>query len=215
LKNAVYAFGTTFLELLTPVAEGTTVGRLLAKRGGAGGYMVILQTDAIAEARARIDEAGIRVVDRLDRERAGFTHLHPRDVGGTLLSIDYMDSWDRWEWAGPDWQRSASPAGDLAIVAAEMQGDDPVGIARRWAEILDRPVTSDGDVWRVALDEDELRFVPMRDRRGEGLRAIDVRATQAEAIKAAARERGVMADDGTLDLWGIGVRVSSSFDGRS
>ena len=211
LENAVYAFGNTFLELLTPVAEGTTVGRLLAKRGGDGGYMVILQTDAIAQARARIDAAGVRVVDRLDRERAGFTHLHPRDVGGTLLSIDYMDHWERWEWAGPEWERRAARANDLAIVAAEMQGDDPEGMAARWSNLLDRRAAQAGDGWKITLDEGELRFVPLRDERGEGLRAVDVRAAGAAEINALAAERAQIAPDGSLRLWGISIRVGSAF----
>src|SRR3990167_8917341 len=97
LRNAVYRLEDTFLELLTPLTEGTTVGRLLAKKGGDCGYMVILQTDRIDEARSRAEEAGVRVVDQLDRNGCGFTHLHPRDVGGILLSIDYMSRWDQLE----------------------------------------------------------------------------------------------------------------------
>lgn len=58
LRNAVYAIGNTFLEFVSPITENTTVGRLLAKQGGDCGYMVILQTDAADEARARIDAAG-------------------------------------------------------------------------------------------------------------------------------------------------------------
>ncbi len=108
LRNAVYAIGNTFLEFVSPITENTTVGRLLAKQGGDCGYMVILQTDAADEARARIDAAGVRVADQLDRNGAGFMHLHPKDVGGTLLSVDYMPRWSDWEWGGPDWQSCAT-----------------------------------------------------------------------------------------------------------
>ncbi|MFY8139098.1 MAG: hypothetical protein ACOVMO_00145, partial [Caulobacter sp.] len=37
LKNAVFPVGETFLEVVSPKAEGTTAGRLLDKRGGDGG----------------------------------------------------------------------------------------------------------------------------------------------------------------------------------
>src|SRR5678815_2752977 len=51
LKNAVFPVGETFLEVVSPKEPGTTAGRLLEKRGGDGGYMVILQVEDIAEAR--------------------------------------------------------------------------------------------------------------------------------------------------------------------
>src|SRR5678815_6198505 len=58
LRNAVFPVGETFLEVVSPKQAGTTAGRLLEKRGGDGGYMVILQVEDIAEARARIAKAG-------------------------------------------------------------------------------------------------------------------------------------------------------------
>ena len=138
LRNAVYAIGNTFLEFVSPITENTTVGRLLAKQGGDCGYMVILQTDAADDARARIDAAGVRVADELYRNGAGFMHLHPKDVGGTLLSIDYMPHWSDWEWGGPDWQRSATR--DEAITGVGINALDPQAMAERWGEILGRQI---------------------------------------------------------------------------
>jgi len=63
LCNAVFPVGTTFLEVVSPKAPGTTAERLLGKRGGDGGYMVILQVDDLAAARARVHDAGARVVE--------------------------------------------------------------------------------------------------------------------------------------------------------
>ena len=205
LRNAVYRLGNTFLEILTPVADGTTVGRLLAKQGSDCGYMVILQTDKIDEARARIMEAGVRVVDQLDRSGAGFTHLHPRDVGGTLLSIDYMGQWERWEWGGPDW--GIHPAPDCSIVAAEMHGAEPEVMAKRWSTVLDRPCSDGGHGWHIALYEGELRFVRNSDVRGEGLCVIDLRCPQPEAIRERAAERGCLLPDGSISMWGMTVRL--------
>ena len=207
LRNAVCPFGTSFLELLTPVVEETTVGRLLARRGGDGGYMVILQTDDIEEARARIQAADVQVVGQLDRKGAGFTHLHPRAVGGTLLSIDYMNEWDRWEWAGPDWEAHAAPASKIAIVGAEMQGTDPEGMASRWSTLLNRLAVPCGDGWRIALDEGDLRFVPLCDDRGEGFRAFDVSTAYPEAVRAQAAKRGHLGPDGNVQLCGMSVRI--------
>jgi len=54
LRNTVLAVGTTFLEVVSPVRDDTTAGRFLARRGGDGGYMVILQTADLAADRARL-----------------------------------------------------------------------------------------------------------------------------------------------------------------
>jgi hypothetical protein len=58
--------GDTFIEVVAPVEEGTTAGRLLDKRGGDGGYMAIFQVDDIAAARANAERLGVRVVARFD-----------------------------------------------------------------------------------------------------------------------------------------------------
>ena len=136
LSNAVWPVGDTFLEVVSPHAEGTTAGRLLDKRGGDGGYMVILQTRDIAEARARVAALGVRVVDQADRDGVAMTHLHPRDVGAAILSIDQMEPWERWEWGGPDWRAQVRTETSLGIVGGELQADDPEAMAARWAEVL-------------------------------------------------------------------------------
>src|SRR3984885_7922975 len=58
LRNAVFPIGDTFLEVVSPKQTGTTAGRLLEKRGGDGGYMVILQVDDLAAALGRVANAG-------------------------------------------------------------------------------------------------------------------------------------------------------------
>src|SRR3984957_17523434 len=104
LRNAVVPVGTTFLEVVSPKAPGTTAARLLEKRGGDGGYMVILQVDDLAEARAGGRAVGARIVDQRDKDGAAFTHIHPKDVGGAILSLDHMNPKERWEWGGPHWR---------------------------------------------------------------------------------------------------------------
>lgn len=204
LCNAVYRLGNTFLELLSPTIEDTTVGRFLAKQGGDCGYMVILQTDAIEEARTRIAVEGVRVVDRLDRNGAGFTHLHPRDVGGTLLSLDYMPQWQDWEWAGSGWQDKQ--ASDTPIAAVEIHGVDPLGMARRWSDLLGQSCSSADGQRSIKLDEGDLRFASASGGR-EGLAGFDLRATDWKRTRDAAARYGFLSPDGVLDIWGMTVRL--------
>ena len=58
LRNAVYALGEDFLEVVSPEQEGTAAGRQLERRGD-GGYMLIFQVDDLAAARARAERLGI------------------------------------------------------------------------------------------------------------------------------------------------------------
>ena len=94
LENAVIPVGDTFLEVVSPVQEETTAGRYLERRNGNGGYMVIMQTDDLKSEKARVEAEGINIVWNADREEEGIhaqaIHLHPRDVGGAILSIDEM-----------------------------------------------------------------------------------------------------------------------------
>lgn len=55
LHNALFPVGDKLLEVVSPIQDGTTAGRLLDKRGGDGGYMVILEVDDLDEARRRVD----------------------------------------------------------------------------------------------------------------------------------------------------------------
>lgn len=207
LDNAVFPIGTTFLEVVSPVTAGTTAGRLLDKRGGDGGYMVILQTQRLAEARARAVAAGARIVDQRDGEGVAFTHFHPRDVGGAILSIDYMDPPDRWDWGGPGWGDHVAAEKGLAIIGAELQADVPEQMAARWAEVLGGIAERQGDGWRIGLGEGELRFVPVADSRGEGLRAFDVTARDVQAIRDAVEDHSLIDAEGRICLCGTQLNL--------
>jgi catechol 2,3-dioxygenase-like lactoylglutathione lyase family enzyme len=209
LKNAVFPVGESFLEVVSPKQEGTTAGRLLEKRGGDGGYMVILQVPDIAEARARIAAAKARVVEQADFQdgKVAMSHVHPRDIGGAILSLDYMDPWDRWEWGGPGWRDHVRTDTSVGLVGAELQADDPAGMARRWGEVLGRKPAQAGEGWRIALDGGEIRFVAVRDGRGEGLGGFDVAVRDPSAVAASARARGLSGADGVITLSGARVNL--------
>ena len=209
LRNAVFPIGMTFLEVVSPKTEDTTAGRLLEKRGGDGGYMVILQTDQLALARERVRTAGARIVDQFDGDGVAFTHIHPRDVGGAILSIDHMAPADRWDWGGPDWRQHQQNDRVLAIVGAELQGEAPDRMAARWAEVLGCEVHRYGESWRISLDEGFLLFTALKDERGDGLHAFNVRASDAVAIQREANKRSLLTENGTILIAGTHVRLTS------
>lgn len=210
LHNAVLPVGGQFLEVVSPIQEGTTAERYLDRRGGDGGYMVITQCDDHAARRARVEQLGIRIVGQFDDD--GFTdiQLHPSDTGGSFLEIDEQEGGEtldgRWSPAGPDWQRAVRTDVAAAITAAELQCVDPERVAARWSEILERPTESGDGILTLAFDNATIRFVPVTDGRGEGLGGIDLQVVDAERLRAAASDRGVLAEDGDHVLLG-GVRM--------
>ena len=208
LKNAVFPVGETFLEVVSPKQEGTTAGRLLERRGGDGGYMVILQVPDIAAARARVTAAGARIVEQWDLPdgTVAMAHIHPRDIGGAIVSVDYMDPWERWEWGGPVWREHVKTDTSVGIVGAELQAEDPAAMARRWGQVLGLEAEPADGGWRIQLDGGEIRFAPIRDGRGEGLGGFDVAVRDPAAVRAAAKARGRLEGEDVI-LAGTRVRL--------
>ncbi|NRF71351.1 VOC family protein [Aquincola sp. S2] len=157
LRNGVMALGDTFVEVISPVQDGTAAGRHLERIGGDGGYMVMFQLDDIAAARARIRRLGLRVVYELDREGDTDIHLHPADVPGAIVALDRMDHPASWRWAGPAWVAKApAQIGPGHVTGATLTAREPTKLASTWAAALGAEAQGD----RIALDGGELRFVP-------------------------------------------------------
>lgn len=207
LRNQVWPIGDTFLEVVSPTQPGTTAGRLIDKRGGDGGYMAIFQTLDLAAARARLAAEGVRVVDQSDRDGAAFTHLHPKDLRGAIVSVDAMVPPERWEWGGPDWRAHVRTDVATEIRGCEIQSDDPDAVSARWAAALGvaRDATAGG--WRLAVDGGAVRFVALGDDRGEGLTAFDVAVHDPAAVRARAAARGCVDAAGQVVLCGTRVRL--------
>jgi hypothetical protein len=182
--NSVIAMGNTFLEVLQPERAAAPTQKFLDKQGGAAGYMLILQVDDLAKARARAEAAGVRVVLEMPhREYHGVTaqavHLHPGDTGGVLTSFDWMQDWDSWAWAGQAWPWHTRTDVVSKIVAAEISSANPDAVAARFAEFIGRPVDGDRS---IALDDSCIRFVegPVGSR--DRLSGIDLIATDRARV---------------------------------
>jgi hypothetical protein len=133
LRNAVFAIGDTFLEVVSPLEEDTSAGRLLDRRGGDCGYMVMFQVDDLAAARQRAAENGVRIVFEVDLDDMSEIHLHPADIGGAIVSLSTPTPPETWRWGGPDWtDRSVAGAVSRLTIGVE----DPDTVAQRWEAIV-------------------------------------------------------------------------------
>ena len=177
LANVVCPTGNDFLEIVSPFKDGTSAGRYIERRHGDGGYMVILQVpDAVAE-RQRVTSLGIRAVAEKDLPEYQYTHFHPSDTSGVLLSIDTtfapagIDPALWWPPAEKDWTKHA-------------RSDDI-----------------------IRLDGSQIRFVPIVDGRGPGVSAYDVTVVDRERVLAAAEKRGRRHGVGQVEVCGCRINL--------
>ena len=210
LANVVCPIGQDFLEIVSPTQAGTSAGRYIDRRKGDGGYMVILQVaDAVAE-RQRVTGLGIRAVAQKDQPDYKYTHFHPSDTAGVLLSIDQAiapagtDPALWWPPAAKDWQAHARSDVTNGLAGVEIQCVDPDKTADLWSKILNRPV--EGDIIRID-DDGEIRFVPIADERGPGVSAFDVRVVDRERVIAAAKKHHKQHGVGQVEVCGCRINL--------
>ena len=60
------------------------------------------------------------------------------------------------------------------MTGAELQSDDPDRLARRWSEVMERPIETRDGQRVIVLDDATLRFTEAADGRGEGLGGLDL-----------------------------------------
>lgn len=214
LHNALMPFGTSFVEVVAPVAEGTAAGRYLLRRAGDGGYMVILDSEELGRWRRHVAEIGVRIAAPLAIGDYEGAQLHPRDTGGALLEINTTKDGAALRgpyWpAGPQWQEAVKTERVAAITGAVLQSDEPEALAQRWARILGRTATRHHAEWRVRVDNAVLRFVRAEDGRGEGLAGIDLLVPDVEAVIAAAARRRRPIGNSAVEVGGVWFGLKSA-----
>lgn len=135
LRNALFRIGDQFLEIVSPTTGGTTAGRLLDRMGGDCGYMAIFEVDDLDHRIAHLSRLGVRVVWAGDFRQIRGRHLHPKDTGGTLVSIDQPERPGEWHWAGPSWRNSAPSGVASSITGVTLSTPDPERLRSRWQEL--------------------------------------------------------------------------------
>ena len=206
LENAVLPVGRTFLEVLAPVQQSTAAGRFLEKRGE-GGYMVIIQTDDLTRDRRRLDTMGVRIVWEIEEEGIKAIHLHPRDVGGAMVALEWMDPPESWKWAGPDWRSYVTTRRVKRIAGIALQSKKPEELAARWSEVLGVPHTRIMGEYRIQLDKTHVSFVRSPDSQSEGLLRVDLEAADRKSILRTARKAALETSDEEVQLCGTRFRL--------
>ena len=192
LENAVMPLGTDFLEVVSPIEENTTAGRYLQKRGGDGGYMVIIQVDDFDKTKSLVHDNEIEIVWDTDLPEAKAIHLHPKQMGGAIVSLDWMNPKESWKWAGPEWNKYITD--DIkGIDGVELQANNPEEMFNRWKDILDASNINESEK-KIYLDNTWISFTD-EDDRGSGISAFSLITDNKELLISKAKEFGFLQED--------------------
>ena len=197
LENAVLPVGTDFLEVVSPVEENTTAGRYLDRRNGDGGYMVIIQVDDFLAAKQSVKENDITVVWESDHPEAKAIHLHPKQMGGAILSLDWMNPKESWKWAGPNWDKFVNTSLVNRFVGVEIQAENPEDMKNTWQSVLNlkgERVTGN----QINLDNTWIRFLEDEDGRGAGVSAFCLEADDNDKLFEKASDLGLVYEDNIM-----------------
>ncbi|KAH7381344.1 hypothetical protein DE146DRAFT_624502 [Phaeosphaeria sp. MPI-PUGE-AT-0046c] len=220
LKNCLIPLGGDLIELVAPVNDGTTAGRLLDKRGE-GGYMIIMQTEDAKKRREYIEAKGLgRVIFSHEHGDVVCVQYHPRDVkGGMMPELDshasgpnnprpLISRFSPWHACGSDhkaYYPGMKRSGDLTLEGCVLRlqpGDtDHEAAARQWEETFG--VTRSRDL--LAFTNARVGFVGGREGQPDGLLSITIGVNGRERladIVSRAKEAGVYAD-GRLTMCGV------------
>ncbi|HTT98379.1 MAG TPA: hypothetical protein VMF58_10040 [Rhizomicrobium sp.] len=206
LVNVVMPVGGGFLEIVQPVMPDASAGRYLARRGGNAGYMLIFESPNALAHRERLIGKGLRSIAEWTKPHYTFTHFHPKDFDGVLVSVDTAGDGSTWreplgDWppAGPEWRDHLAPDDIKGIVGATVQTRDPQGAADRWSDLLQ----TERDGTALKFEGAVVRFVEPVDADGTGVIGIDVAVADPPAIAARGEAAGAPAVNGKPQIGGV------------
>ena len=201
VRAILLAVGENELEILSPTREDTGVARFLEIRGETLHHLCF-RTDDIAREIARLDEAGVELVDREPREglagRVAF--LHPRAMRGVLVELAEPPAGgeERDQKGFDHLSVRTRDLDEAALLWREVLG---LGVARRVEVEEAGMVVGQVPVGRCRIDlvapsRPDAPYARELDRLGEGAEprvALEVGDLAAEAARL--RVAGVALDD--------------------
>jgi hypothetical protein len=205
IHNAVFAFGDQFIEVISPNQPDTACGRHLARHGDSG-YMVLLQTDNFAREKARWADLGVRTIWNTELDNITAAHLHPKDVGGAIVSVDEPRPAASWRWGGPEWQQQPGRTEGQKILGLTLQAPDAEAMAMRWAQVFNlAPPTPIPNGRHLHLDDGFVDILTSKDSTA-GLCGFKLSVDEPEKVLAAARKANLPLSDQHFDL--LGARIT-------
>jgi hypothetical protein len=200
VRNAVFALGTQYIELLAPLTHTAPVARFLA-RHGEGLYAVMLQCEDDRPYRSTAQTLGIRAILDLERGDYRCCQLHPVDAGlPVILEIDQQPGGPSGPYypAGNGIPEQGS-SGRSRIDAICLAVPDPEVVAGRWRRLLNLATAPEA---AVPLGNAAIRFAT-----GAGAEVMAA-VTDPVGVLEAAIDRRHALDASAFRLAGVRFRIS-------
>jgi len=207
VRNAVYPFGLSFIELVAPVWEDTAASRFMRRGSRRGAYMAIFNCDNPRERRDTLRALGLRIAAEIELETFHAIQLHPKDCRATMIEFDRTPGEEEdlrgpyFAAGGAGWTRAIRTDVTQGIVEVVLESPDAPDLCQHWARILHLPALLAGGERVIEVDLCRLRFRPGR---AEALTTVVVEVTDVAATLARATERGLAVDaNAVLGLGGV------------
>ena len=186
LNNIVCPIGGEFLEVVSPFTTDTTAGRFIDKKKGPAGYMTIFQCADSIERRKFIESKSIRSLNSFENGKYSdfiINQYHPKDLPGALVEIDsvrntnYKEKYADWPPAGKNWRRQINEEYVEGIVGATIAADNPIELAKLWAEVLNSELVDKQNCPNIILENANIKFVQSKNNYID-LVGIEIKASQ-------------------------------------
>ncbi len=204
LKNVLIPLGDTFLELVTPVKENTSAERFLKKRNGDGGYMVIVDALDLDKERKRLETVELDIVWHENRKTDGIhgqsLHLHPKQVGGAILSIDSMKPASYWLWAGREWEKDINKSLVSHFSGVNICSPNPDSLLSNWEKALGKKRSIGGN--SIELEGSNINFFVNSQSQSDYISAFQIHTVNRSVIEKRAASRGDLINN-NIHLGGV------------
>ena len=207
LENVLIPLNDTFFEIVMPVQENTTAERFFEKIGGEGGYMIIVDVKNFEQENERIKNSEIKIVWNGNRQEEGIhartIHLHPKQVGGAILSLDKMIPEDEWLWAGTNWKEHINKSLVDCISGVILQSSDPNKLCSQWELALGKKRDSSSAL-NISLDQSNISFIKDLSSEEDKIYAFVIKTLDREAVIENAKLKGFLIN-GEIYIGGIKI----------
>ena len=215
LVNIILPIGDQFLEVVSPIKEGTTAGRFLEKNGD-GGYIVITQCDDHLVYKRRVEELGVRIAHEFNVDGFSNMQLHPKDTGGLFLEIDQQlgprgnQQDGPWTPAGhANLNRFGSEIG-MAIKSVRIGTRLPAATAQKWSEIFGKKYGDKESEFEIVLENSSIFFAKNAGVSHERLISIGLSVPDEKDIIFRAGELGANCSSESFFAFGVDWLLSSN-----
>ena len=207
LENVLIPLNDTFFEIVMPVQENTTAERFFEKIGGEGGYMIIVDVKNFEQENERVENSEIKIVWNGNRQEEGIhartIHLHPKQVGGAILSLDKMIPEEEWLWAGTNWKEHINKSLVDCISGVILQSSDPNKLCSQWELALGKKRDSSSAL-NISLDQSNISFIKDLSSEEDKIYAFVIKTLDREAIIENAKMKGFLIN-GEIYIGGIKI----------